>query len=71
MYNNFFSITKEENESLQALIVRIKGAMTKMQNLQLKNFNLNKLDKELVCMAMMHYQKAMQALNHQFSYSVL
>jgi len=28
--------------------------MTKMQNLQPKNFNLDKLDEELVCMAMIH-----------------
>jgi len=53
-YDDFFSIRKEENESLQALIARIGGAMTKMQNLRLKHFDLDKLDEELVCMAMIH-----------------
>jgi len=51
-HDDFFSIRKDENESLHALIVRIKGAMTKMQNLWPKNFDLNKLDAELVCIDM-------------------
>jgi len=51
-YNDFFSIRKNESELLQALIVRINGSMSKVQNLRPKNFNLKQLDEELVCMAM-------------------
>ena len=53
-YDDFFSIRKHETESLQALVVRIKGTMSKMQNLWPKGFNLKKLDEELVYMAMVH-----------------
>src|SRR5882672_8428944 len=51
-YDDFFSIRKEENESLQALTARIDESMRKMQNLRPNNFDLKKLDEELTCMAM-------------------
>ena len=50
-YNDFFSIRKNESESLQTLRARIKRAMSKMQNLFPHDFNLQKLDEE-VCMEM-------------------
>jgi len=50
-YNDFFSIRKNESESLQTLRARIKRAMSKMQNLFPHGFNLQKLDEE-VCMEM-------------------
>ena len=53
-YNDFFSIRKEEDESLQTLMARIDESMRKMQNLWPSNFDLQKLDKELTCMAMIH-----------------
>src|SRR5882724_7294730 len=53
-YNNFFSIRKEENEFLQALMARIDKSMHKIQNLHPNNFDLQKLDEELTCMAMIH-----------------
>jgi len=51
-YNDFFSIRKNDSKSLQALIARIDGLISKLQNLHPKNFNLKQLDKELICMAM-------------------
>ena len=54
VYNNFFSIRKEENKSLQALMACIDESMHKMQNLCPNNFDLQKLDEELTCMAMIH-----------------
>src|SRR5882672_1826580 len=53
-YDDFFSIRKEENESLQALTAHIDESMHKMQNLHPNNFNLKKLDEELTCMEMIH-----------------
>ena len=50
-YNNFFSIRKNKTESLQTLISRIEGSISKMQNLHPKNVDLKQLDEELVCMA--------------------
>jgi len=51
-YDDFFSIRKNESESLQALVSRIETSMSKMQNLRPKNFDLKQSDEELVCMAM-------------------
>jgi len=50
-YKNFFSIRKEEDESLQALTAQINESMHKMQNLCPNNFDLQKLNEELTCRA--------------------
>jgi len=51
-YDDLFSIRKQPDESLQALMNRIDEAMRTISNLRPKDFTLAKLDEELVCMAM-------------------
>jgi len=51
-YDDLFSIRKQPDESLQALMNRIDESMRTISNLRPKDFNLAKLDEELVCMAM-------------------
>ena len=51
-YDDLFSIRKLEEESLQSLANRVDTAMQQIQNLRPKDFSLDKLDEELLCMAM-------------------
>ena len=51
-YDDFFSIRKRPDESLSALIARIEHALGRIKDLRPANFSLDKLDNELVCMAM-------------------
>ena len=51
-YDTFFSIQKKKDESLTSLMTRIDEGMIQVKNLCSKNFKLEDLDKELVCMAM-------------------
>ena len=51
-YDDLFSIRKLEEESLQSLATRVDAAMQQIKNLCPEDFSLNKLDKELLCMAM-------------------
>jgi len=51
-YDDLFSIRKLEEESLQSLANRVDAAMQQIQNLRPKDFTLDKLDEELLCMAM-------------------
>ena len=51
-YDIFFSIQKKEDESLTSLIIRMDKGMIQVKNLCPKDFKLEDLDKELVCMAM-------------------
>ena len=51
-YDDFFSIHKEDNESLMDIGVRIKKAMATIQNLCPSGFTIEKLDEELQCMAL-------------------
>ncbi|KIK22844.1 hypothetical protein PISMIDRAFT_48311, partial [Pisolithus microcarpus 441] len=53
-YDEFFSIRKQEDESLTSLTARIKLAMLKIQELCSQQFTLASLDNELICMAMFH-----------------
>ena len=50
--DTFFSIQKKEDESLTSLITRIYEGMIQVKNLRPKDFKLEDLDEELVCMAM-------------------
>ncbi|EGN91310.1 hypothetical protein SERLA73DRAFT_19158, partial [Serpula lacrymans var. lacrymans S7.3] len=51
-YDDFFSIRKKEDESLQSLMTRIDEGMHQIQNLRPTGFSLSELDHELTCMAM-------------------
>ena len=51
-YDDLFSIRKTEEESLQSLVNRVDAAIQHIQNLRPKDFTLDKLDEELLCMAM-------------------
>ncbi|EGN91315.1 hypothetical protein SERLA73DRAFT_80703, partial [Serpula lacrymans var. lacrymans S7.3] len=51
-YDDFFSIRKKEDESLQSLMTRIDKGMHQIQNLRPTGFSLSELDDELTCMAM-------------------
>ena len=51
-YDDLFSIRKLEEESLQSLANRVDAAMQQIQNLHPKDFILDKLYEELLCMAM-------------------
>ncbi|EGN91405.1 hypothetical protein SERLA73DRAFT_80536, partial [Serpula lacrymans var. lacrymans S7.3] len=51
-YDDFFSIRKKEDESLQSLMTRIDEGMHQIQNLRPTGFSLSELDDELTCMAM-------------------
>ena len=51
-YDDLFSIRKTEEESLQSLVNRVDVAMKHIKNLRPKDFTLDKLDEELLCMTM-------------------
>ena len=51
-YDTFFLIQKKEVEFLTFLIIRIDEGMIQVKNLRPKDFKLEDLDEELVCMAM-------------------
>jgi Reverse transcriptase (RNA-dependent DNA polymerase)/gag-polypeptide of LTR copia-type/GAG-pre-integrase domain/Integrase core domain len=51
-YDDLFSIRKTEEESLQSLVNRVDAAMQHIKNLRPKDFTLDKLDEELLCMTM-------------------
>jgi len=51
-YDDLFSIRKLEEESLQSLANRVNAAMQQILNIHPKDFTLDKLDEELLCMAM-------------------
>ncbi|EGN93621.1 hypothetical protein SERLA73DRAFT_145285, partial [Serpula lacrymans var. lacrymans S7.3] len=51
-YDDFFSIRKKEDKSLQSLMTRIDEGMHQIQNLRPTGFSLSELDDELTCMAM-------------------
>ena len=51
-YDDLFSIRKLEEESLQSLANRVDTVMQQIKNLRPKDFSLNRLDEELLCMAM-------------------
>ena len=51
-YDTFFLIQKKEDESLTSLMTRIDEGMIQIKNLCSKDFKLEDLDEELVCMAM-------------------
>ncbi|EGO02534.1 hypothetical protein SERLA73DRAFT_175972 [Serpula lacrymans var. lacrymans S7.3] len=51
-YDDFFSIRKKEDESLQSLMTRIDEGMHQIQNLRPTGFSFSELDDELTCMAM-------------------
>ncbi|KIJ70658.1 hypothetical protein HYDPIDRAFT_56565, partial [Hydnomerulius pinastri MD-312] len=51
-YDEFFSIRKCQDEALPSVAARVKQAMSRIQELHPKDFNLKKLDDELTCMAM-------------------
>jgi hypothetical protein len=51
-YDDFFSIRKKEDETLQSLTTRIDACMQRIKNLRPENFKLEDLDKELYCMTM-------------------
>ena len=50
--DTFFSIQKKEDESLTSRVTRIDKGMIQIKNLRPKDFKLEDLDEELVCMAM-------------------
>lgn len=60
-YDDLFSIRKEPEESLSALIMRTEQAVHLIKNLRPKDFDINKLDEELQCMALI------RALPEEFS----
>src|SRR3984885_6199913 len=51
-YDDLFSIRKTEEEFLQTLVNRVDAAIQHIKNLCPKNFTLDNLDDELLCMAM-------------------
>ncbi|KIJ61370.1 hypothetical protein HYDPIDRAFT_74350, partial [Hydnomerulius pinastri MD-312] len=51
-YDEFFSIRKRQDEALPSVAARVEEAMSRIQELRPKDFDLNKLDDELACMAM-------------------
>ena len=59
-YDTLFSIQKKEDESLTSLMTRMDEGMIQVKNLHPKDFKLEDLDEELVCMAMI------QALPSEF-----
>ena len=50
---DFFSIKKRNDESLQSLIYRVDESMRVLRNLRDSGFNLKKQDEELTCMALL------------------
>ncbi|KAF8583130.1 hypothetical protein K439DRAFT_1412453, partial [Ramaria rubella] len=53
-YDAFFSIRKEENESLTELTGRVSRAMAHIKSLRPSHFGLQQLDEELQSMALIH-----------------
>ena len=51
-YDDLFNIRKQEEESLQSLANRVDAAMQHIKNLRPDKFSIDKLDDELLCMAM-------------------
>ena len=54
-YDEFFSIRKCPEESLPALAAQVEDAMLKIKDLHSLTFDMNTLDAELTCMAMIHF----------------
>ena len=67
-YDDLFSIQKEGKESLVDLGVQIKKAMATIQNLHPSSFNIDMLDEELQCMALI---KALPEDYHHLSTNML
>ncbi|PBK90679.1 hypothetical protein ARMGADRAFT_885988, partial [Armillaria gallica] len=53
-YDSFFSIRKEDAESLTDLYSRVTRSMTEIRNLRPAHFGLSQLNEELQCMALIH-----------------
>jgi hypothetical protein len=51
-YDDLFSIRKTDEESLQSLVNRVDAALKHIKNLRPKDFSLDDLDNELLCMTM-------------------
>ena len=51
-YNEFFSIKKRPKETLPALAAQVEDTMLKIKDLHSLTFDMNTLDAELTCMAM-------------------
>ena len=53
-YDELFSIHKADDETLMDVATRVEKAMSNIKNLRPTDFTLDKLDDELLCMAMIH-----------------
>jgi hypothetical protein len=51
-YNDLFSITKGDDETLVDMGTRVERAMANIKNLRPNNFTIDQLDEELQCMAL-------------------
>ena len=49
---DLFRIRKSEDETLQSLVNRVSESMLRIKNLRPSGYDLDKLDDELTCMAM-------------------
>jgi len=67
-YDEFFSIRKEDDETLTNLAMRIEKSMQQIHNLRPSTFTLETLDDELQCMAMI---RALPEEYSHFSSSLL
>ena len=51
-YNALFSIKKAEDESLPSLVTRVEDQMNKVKELRDKDYTIDELDKDLMCMVL-------------------